>query len=223
MKDMRKVKSRYTFELDNKQMVFVFIGFIVISLLVFMAGVMVGSKAAKNRIVTLAKTEDVRVRIKAPSLLEEKKLNEEVQSDSKIFEEDVVYRQLSEKKNGHAQDKKIAPVKKKTPVKTVPARSTPAKKEIYQSKTVSKKSLQKELWFVQVASFPNVGDAQKEANRLKELGYNVVVVEAQIPGKGRWHRVRLGPFSTVDKAKELALKVEKKEKISTFVTKGLTS
>lgn len=227
MRDMRKVKNRYVFELDNKQMVFIFIGFIVISLLVFMAGVMVGSKAAKNRIMTVAKKEDIRVQIKAPSLLKEKRLKLEAQENSKIFENDVVYRQLNEKKNGRTLEKKSAVKKEKSPVKTVDevisANSTTAKNEKSHSKRVSTKSFQRETWFVQVASFPNVDDARTEANRLERLGYKVLVIEAQIPGKGTWHRVRLGPFATLDNAKAQALKVEKKEKISTFVTKGSTS
>lgn len=38
-----------------------------------------------------------------------------------------------------------------------------------------------------------------------------------MPGKGTYHRVRLGPFKSLDKAKAFALKFEKKEKVSTYI------
>lgn len=220
MRDMRKVKNRHIFELDNKQMVLAFAGLIVIGLLVFSAGVMVGSKAAKDKMLAMAKKEDLRVKIKAPSLLEEKKIKDEASIPKKIE------KALSEEQNVDNTAKTVAsptPEKTSTPA-GLKKSSQPAvslKKEEKVDKADPQPPMEKEAWFIQVASFQSVDDANRRAKELKDSGYKVLVVKADIPGKGAWHRVRLGPFNSVDKAKALALKVEKKEKTSTFVTKGL--
>ncbi len=61
------------FELDNRQMIFVFAGFIVVCLFVFAAGVMVGSKMTAEKEVPVKEENKLRAKIKAPSLLEDKK------------------------------------------------------------------------------------------------------------------------------------------------------
>jgi cell division protein FtsN len=81
--------------------------------------------------------------------------------------------------------------------------------------------VRREAFFVQVASFQNTEDADRQAARLKSKGYKVVIIKADIPGKGTWYRVRLGPYRDSADAKSVALKYEKKEKSTTFVTKGL--
>ena len=225
MRDMRKVKNRHVFELDNKQMVLVLAGLIVIGLLVFSAGVMVGSKTAKDKILAMSEKDDLRVKIKAPSLLEEKKIKDEASSLEKI--EDVIEKTLSEGQKV-TNKTKIAP--SPTPGKTsMPAglkKSSPPsvslKKEGKANKADTHSPQEKEAWFIQVASFQSVDDANRRAKELKDRGYKVLVVKADIPGKGAWFRVRIGPFDSVDAAKSVALKVEKKEKTSTFVTKGLS-
>lgn len=225
MRDLRKVKNRHSFELDNKQMVLVFAGLIIIGLLVFSAGVMVGSKAANDEFLLLAAKEDVRVKIKAPSLLDEKRLKEEAMSQIKV--EDVTEKKpLDEKKAGievqsasaSSREKALTPADSK---ESLPQPASVNKKERI-DKTDQPDPKKKEAWFVQVASFQAAEDANKRAKELKDRGYKVVVLKADIPGKGAWHRVRLGPFDSAQDAKTLALQVEKKEKTSTFVTKGLT-
>lgn len=204
MRDMRKVKDRHIFELDNRQLVMVFAGLAVVCLLVFIAGVMVGSRTAKNEMLAAAEKRESRIRIKAPSLLEEKKGNKEAVPLEKRAEETVetpapapVPTAASQNEKDETLSRKTAPVKVEVP----PALPT-------------------EAWFIQVASFQRIEDADRRAKALKERGYKVVVMKAEIPGKGAWHRVRLGPFESLDEAKALALEVEKREKISTFVTKG---
>lgn len=215
MRDMRKVKNRHFFELDNKQMVLVFAGLIVIGLLVFSAGVMVGSKAEKDKISDRVEKGDLRVKIKAPSLLEEKKIKDEASSPDKI--EDVIEKALS-KEQKVVNKAKTAPLS--TPGKISTA-SVSLKIDEKADKAGPHSPAKKEAWFIQVASFQSVDDANRRSKELKDRGYKVLVVKADIAGKGAWYRVRLGPFNSVDKAKSLALKVENKEKTSTFVTKGL--
>src|SRR5262249_51553284 len=45
---------------------------------------------------------------------------------------------------------------------------------------------------LQLSSTQTRADANRFAARLREKGYSPTVVEAQVPGRGTWYRVRLG-------------------------------
>ena len=49
-------------------------------------------------------------------------------------------------------------------------------------------------------SFKNKNNAQKYLNSLIEQNYKAFIQETQIPDKGFWYRVCVGPFATMDEA-----------------------
>ncbi len=212
MRDMRKVKGKHIFELDNKQMIFVFAGLVIICLFVFTAGVMVGSRSTRNKIVTAEAKNDFRAKIKAPALLEEKKA-EKAEPAPKTIEEVLEPVAMTEEKPA-AAGKEIVAASRKEPEK--------AAKPAEEAKKEAEEKQEREAWFVQVAAFQERSDAEKRAKQLTDKKYKAVIVKADIPGKGTWHRVRLGPYDTSDQAKAASLDFMKKEKVTTFVTKGLT-
>ncbi len=57
---------------------------------------------------------------------------------------------------------------------------------------------------VQVASFRARPKAEELRRVLQDAGYPVQVVEVDIPGSGRYYRVRVGPFVTEEGAREAA-------------------
>jgi len=59
---------------------------------------------------------------------------------------------------------------------------------------------------IQVASFPSQAEADAYVEELRLRGHAAYREGAQIPGRGVWHRVRVGPFR--DRAKALAYKAE---------------
>jgi DedD protein len=59
---------------------------------------------------------------------------------------------------------------------------------------------------IQVASFPTQAEADAYVEELRLRGHAAYREGAQIPGRGLWHRVRVGPFS--DKARALAYKAD---------------
>jgi len=61
---------------------------------------------------------------------------------------------------------------------------------------------------IQVSSLKDHALAKKMETALKAAGYNAYVITAMVPGKGVWHRVRLGAFAN----KEAAAPVMKKLK-----------
>jgi len=52
--------------------------------------------------------------------------------------------------------------------------------------------------FLQAGSFSNADDAEKLKARLALLGIEAIIQTATIPDKGVWHRVRMGPYSSMD-------------------------
>lgn len=73
---------------------------------------------------------------------------------------------------------------------------------------------------VQVAAFRDTIAARSFAEELRRKGYRVTVAEADVPGKGRWSRVRVGAFLTKQEAREYGnkLKMEEPGVKSVFIT-----
>ena len=56
----------------------------------------------------------------------------------------------------------------------------------------------KDVYFIQAGSFQNPADADNQKARLAILGFESSVEPANLPDKGTWYRVRLGPYSKLD-------------------------
>ena len=50
------------------------------------------------------------------------------------------------------------------------------------------------LYLIQAGAFPNAEDADNLKARLALMGYEAAIQAIEIPNKGTWHRVRLGPY-----------------------------
>jgi cell division septation protein DedD len=59
--------------------------------------------------------------------------------------------------------------------------------------------------------------AEDEAKRLKKRRFAAFIVSSELPGKGVWHRVRLGSFSNRAGAEKLQKTIHDKEGILTIV------
>jgi len=53
-------------------------------------------------------------------------------------------------------------------------------------------------YYLQIASFKAIGDAEKLKAKLALQGFEASVQTANIPEKGTWHRVRIGPLNHID-------------------------
>lgn len=84
--------------------------------------------------------------------------------------------------------KEIRPAESKPPVANTPAKPEPVPQS-----------------WLQVGSFQNEHDADNLKARLALIGIQARIQTQEIPGKGLWHRVRIGPFAhTVDMDKARA-------------------
>ncbi|HEY6728723.1 MAG TPA: SPOR domain-containing protein [Polyangiaceae bacterium] len=70
---------------------------------------------------------------------------------------------------------------------------------------------------IQVASFKDQVDADAFVSELRKRGHEAFRVAAMIPGRGLWHRVRVGPFKTKYQAVVYKQKFEQNERMAPFV------
>jgi DedD protein len=70
---------------------------------------------------------------------------------------------------------------------------------------------------LQVSSFHTQREAQSFAEQLRARGHRAYVVEASVPGRGTWYRVRVGPFATQHAAAAYRVDFEDKEHVVPFI------
>jgi cell division protein FtsN len=68
-------------------------------------------------------------------------------------------------------------------------------REIQQKQTET--VINNEVYFLQVGAFQTEQEADNMKAKLALQGMEAIVQTAEIPGKGIWHRVRVGPFSNI--------------------------
>ena len=71
---------------------------------------------------------------------------------------------------------------------------------------------------LQVKAFREEPEATSFLEELKDGGYEAFLVHSDIPGKGRWYRVRVGQFGSLTEATSFQQAFEQKEGYSTFVS-----
>ena len=62
----------------------------------------------------------------------------------------------------------------------------------------SQQETPKDVYFIQAGSFQNPADADNQKARLAILGFESSVEPANLPDKGTWYRVRMGPYTKVE-------------------------
>jgi len=70
---------------------------------------------------------------------------------------------------------------------------------------------------LQVSSFKTHEEADKFAQELRVRGHKAYVIQANVPSRGTWYRVRVGPFPTQAAASAYRSSFEAKEHVVPFV------
>lgn len=70
---------------------------------------------------------------------------------------------------------------------------------------------------LQISSFRDYGEAMAFAEQLRARGHRAYVSDANVPGRGTWHRVRIGPFASQQAAASYRVAFEQKEHVVPFV------
>lgn len=70
---------------------------------------------------------------------------------------------------------------------------------------------------IQIASYQEKEMAEDDVKKFKKRGYAAFVASSELPGKGMWHRVRLGSFTSKASAEKLRKELHEKEGISPII------
>ncbi|MDB4936100.1 MAG: Adventurous gliding motility protein [Labilithrix sp.] len=70
---------------------------------------------------------------------------------------------------------------------------------------------------LQVSSFRTQGEADTFSGQLRARGHKAYVVEAHVPGRGTWYRVRIGPFTSQHAAASYRAGFEGREHVVPFI------
>jgi cell division septation protein DedD len=70
---------------------------------------------------------------------------------------------------------------------------------------------------LQVSSFRTQGEADAFSDQLRARGHKSYVVEAHVPGRGTWYRVRIGPFPSQIQAANYRSTFEAREHVVPFI------
>ncbi|BCK86350.1 cell division protein FtsN [Sideroxyarcus emersonii] len=99
------------------------------------------------------------------------------------------YKELTDKSDGTAHKSSPKPAVK-PPVAPRPAQPPAA--------------ASKEVYYVQAGSFQNIDDAEKLKAKLAFSGFEATLQTVNLPDKGVWHRVRLGPYNSNEAGRTVA-------------------
>ncbi|MBI5469382.1 MAG: SPOR domain-containing protein [Deltaproteobacteria bacterium] len=132
----------------------------------------------------------------APVVLEQKKPEKKVVAEAPA--KPAIKIDLQDNKEKKTAQK--APSGEKAAAKKAPAKAD--------AKKIEKKTLSKP-WALNLASFPDMRSAQALAGKLKKAGYDAYITDFTKKGV-KWHRVRVGFYSTKKEALSAAKTMEKK-------------
>ena len=79
----------------------------------------------------------------------------------------------------------------------LPGSETPVSEQEIKQAT-KQEGATKDSYFLQVGSFQAAAEADNMKARIALLGLEAVIQTADIPEKGVWHRVRIGPFANIE-------------------------
>jgi cell division septation protein DedD len=200
-------------------------GFLITSALIFLFGIWIGRAWTESRLVREERI--VRLPVPTPAAGKEEERGEEADRS--------FYRELKEKAYQRLQEATTpipatpAPVAQQISTPTTTRReatekpkATPTPVPPAQAKRTEPAQPEKEWadagWTVQVNATTNSQQATELARRLRAKGYEAYTVQAPMRGQ-TWYRVRVGRFSSRDKAKELEARLKTREHMdSAYVT-----
>ena len=234
MRDIRKVKNKYELRLDNRQLALLFAAGLLIFILLFTLGVMVGrdwSEWEQSRKLALPSEQEEIAQVGEEDLFKEEitALTEAI-SEKKLGEEPI-------SSTGEITPSPEAPkeleytfyetLPKKEPVKT--KLEIPPEKEIKGEDTIAEEPAPKKEpvaapilsstgeYTIQVSSFTERGKATDLVNKLIRKKYPAYITSIQISQK-TWYRVRVGHFTSREEAEKFANLLKDKEKLNAFIT-----
>jgi len=218
---MNEKSKFYVFE--RKEIILLVVLVILTSITSFMFGAHIASEYSFNKsgnnssdlqqITTETKKVDF-------ASQEEEKVEELVKKEekkvdiNKKIEDSLKQKMIEEFSQENKKFVKPAPVQKE--VKQVQQPAMQESIEMVERKDVEQKAEQtsddmgqdsfKGKYTAQLSSFQSLAEAKEFAEGFKVLGYNPIIYEKNIPGRGNWFRVSIGVFGSLTELKAYILK-----------------
>jgi cell division septation protein DedD len=233
-------KSYYEIQLDNKQLILVFLAGVTVCVLIFVLGVMVGKGKKEAEMASTTRTEtsvaaksqeDMQPPVEAKPIVEkqaaqQKSAAKETKDKPKAKEDYSFYdldKTETESKISKKDDTKTAAVTEKTPQKEKIQPPPAAAKEPVEASVASKENASANLsetnlpqYTVQVMATASKAKAEQQLEMLKTKGYTAYLDEEKGSG-GNVYKVRIGKFDNSDAAKGVATKLKEELKLETWV------
>ncbi|HUH00968.1 MAG TPA: SPOR domain-containing protein [Kofleriaceae bacterium] len=231
--DTELFKDKVEVSLDGRQIFYLFFGGAVIACLVFVLGVMVGKRvearshvhsetstsAARDPLAALDQLSADADRLTFPAALtgeREKPLGvvDEVLAAARVEPAAPVPKPVPAK----AEIAKI-PEPPAAKAKPKPEPKPEPEPEPDPAPAPAKASATSGSYTLQLSSFQDRDEADSFHGKLVGAGLNPYIVEANVPDKGTWYRVRLGSYDDYDAAIRGKKEFERRHKIIAYVTR----
>jgi len=229
-------------QLNGKQLVFLFMAATVVSVVIFLCGVLVGrgvraERAAAPADSTTASIEPAPQAVPAAATPAGSDPTTAVAPPPTV--DDLSYFNRLEKPSPPAEELKPAAAVKEppssapAPAPPAPAKPVPATRQAAEPppqpparSTAKEPSAPKESasvpagdgYVIQVAAMPEHGVADAMAKRLSSKGYSAFVMTAD-GGRTPMYRVRIGKFKTKREAETVAARLQKEEQFRPWITR----
>ena len=241
MKELREVRSRYEFQLDNRQVVLLVSGLILTLMLSFLMGALFGSNLNKmkqspavaaavgpaassgqNEFSPGGFTLPVREAITDEALAPR---SEQAITNSSHSRDDLIRQLESLKVPSEVKEEDPWPEPVKTvaaptkpepkPAKPEPAPTKPepkpAKPEPASPPPAARVAPPAGTYTIQLASLPKREDAEALVHELRGKHYDAYMLHVSLPDKGSFYRVRIGHYRDLEQARKALVIVQNRE------------
>ncbi|MBD65817.1 MAG: hypothetical protein CME62_11460 [Halobacteriovoraceae bacterium] len=208
-------KDNKLFVFERKEVVLIFVFIVMIAAIAFTMGVRVGKKLSLKE-DGYTKEDIQNINLKS---VEEEKVNTIVDEDANPSNLDPAVAKEQQDKDLEARLKaemeKLAREETKMPDK-IEIEEEPVEEIPAEDNTVTTNEPLKDIYnqnrdykgkfTIQLSSHQSEAEAKEFADGFILQGYDVIINEVVIPGKGVWFRVSIGAFDSKDEAKEYLVK-----------------
>jgi cell division septation protein DedD len=220
MRDLRKLRPKYELKFDNKHVAYLLLAELVLAIIVFSLGVVVGKgmgqldQAAKHAAEPAAPLARLPEKTplappETPRTVDAWLHDDESPTPIPVTAPFEPYMP--------SPTPPPAAIRSDQPSAADLATALPAgagKVEIGSLPTAPKGG---DYWTVQVGSYPTKEEAQAMVDRLNQTGNQPHVETAELGEKGTWYRVSVGQYATEAGARAMADALRQREKIDTWV------
>lgn len=175
---------------SNRQVVYLFLGFLILFIFAFSLGVVVGKGFGGSQARMVRKGEFPK---DLHEFKEPKKTPETIAREKPIAEQTPT---LVEEKKGESETTQIGEEENLPLPPTPESLKRETKKDLKKDIVASPAGETKGKYTVQIRASQKEEEANKIVETLVSKGYPAFIKVAKIPGKGTWFRIRIGTFKT---------------------------